>query len=91
MSQVEALEETIAALDIQPMDAALVALCRLTARQMDDTAGTPSTRLAAIYLSLLRNLRKAGPKVERSTSLTLLREMRNRPAPSTKTKTKAGR
>jgi hypothetical protein len=84
VSHAEELEVTIAALEIQPVDAALVELCRITARQMDATAGAPSTRLAAIYLSLLRNLRKVGPKAERANSLTLLREMRGRPAPSKK-------
>ncbi|MGI9085995.1 MAG: hypothetical protein ACR2FE_12025 [Aeromicrobium sp.] len=86
MSNVKELEVTIAALDIQPIDAALVELCRITARQMDAAEGMPSTRLAAIYLSLLRNLRRVGPAVERSNKLALLREMRDRAAPTAKTR-----
>ena len=89
MTHVEALETTIDALEIQPIDAALVQLCRMTAKQMDAADGAPSTRLASIYLSLLRNLRKIGPTVERSNTLTVLRELRGRQAPTTKTRLKA--
>ena len=85
MSNVKELEVTIAALDIQPIDAALVELCRITARQMDSADGQPSTRLAAIYLSLLRNLRKIGTAPAASGTLTTLREMRPRPTPSKRT------
>ena len=90
MGQVEELEKTIAALDVQPVDAALVALCRLAARQMDAAGGVPSTRLSSIYLSLLRNLRKINPVPERSTSLSVLRDLRGRQAPTkSRSKTKA--
>ena len=87
--QSEALEVTIEALDVQPIDAALVALCRLAARQMDAAEGDPSTLLSAIYLSLLRNLRRLGPA--QTAEISTLAEMRaRRPRPQPRAKVRRG-
>lgn len=62
-SQREALERTIAAGAgvLTDKHAALLALCRELAGQMDDaeTDGGPSTRLIAAYLSALKDLGRA--------------------------------
>lgn len=61
--QREALERTIAAGagTLTDKHAALLALCRELAGQMDDagTDGGPSTRLIAAYLSALKDLGRA--------------------------------
>lgn len=58
--QQEALERTIAAGAnlISEKHAALLALCRELAKQLDEagSAGGPSTRLSAAYLSALKDL-----------------------------------
>ena len=62
-SQREALERSIAAGAevLTDKHAALLALCRELAGQMDDagTEGGPSTRLIAAYLSALKDLGRA--------------------------------
>lgn len=62
-TQKEALERTIAAGAgvLTDKHAALLALCRELAKQMDEDAmgSTPSTRLIAAYLSALKDLGRA--------------------------------
>lgn len=61
VSSTKALEETIGsdpALST-PRNAAVVALCRVLARQMDLAGVEVSSRVTAAYLSALKDLRKA--------------------------------
>ncbi|MBT1171366.1 hypothetical protein [Bifidobacterium sp. SO4] len=62
-----AVNRTIRAkrLDEQPQYAALVELARTVARQMDANGDDPASRLIAAYLSVLKDLNKAGTPSER--------------------------
>lgn len=59
MSHSAALETTLTAANLGPRYAALIALCRLTAKQMDAAGDSPSNRLSAVYLSTLKDLSRA--------------------------------
>mgnify|MGYP006903491817 CR=1 FL=1 len=61
-SNIRSLNKTIRCLDLDDDDrsAATIELARTLARQMDDALPEPSTRLSAAYLSVLKDLTKAG-------------------------------
>ena len=92
MTHREALEEALeeSGLRSRREHAALVALCRTLAVQMDDAAAGPSTRLTAAYLSALKDVRRAitelPPVRTAPNRLDQLRARREVPRPSKKTR-----
>ena len=87
MSISENLESTLTAIDLGPRHAALIGLCRVTAKQMDESDGAPSNRLSAVYLSCLKDLERAAsstPVKTHSSKLAAMRAARVRQAPTMK-------
>lgn len=68
MTHASELEATIAAIRPGARHAALVALCRDVANQMDAAAGSPTNRLSAVYLSCLKDLARATTATKTSGS-----------------------
>lgn len=61
-ANIRSLNKTIKSLNLEGDGryAATIELARTLARQMDDAMPEPSTRLSAAYLSVLKDLAKAG-------------------------------
>ena len=91
MTHREALDESLdgSGLHSRREHAALVALCRTLAKQMDAAGDEPSTRLTAAYLSCLKDVRRAitelPPVRTTPNRLDQIRAVREMPRPSKKT------
>lgn len=72
-ANIRSLNKTIRALNIEDDGryAATVELARTLARQMDDAMPEPSTRLSAAYLSVLKDLAKAGDGTSQESKRTI--------------------
>ncbi len=84
LSVSESLEVTIGSDPrlTQPRNAALISLCRLLARQVDDAGDDASTRLTAAYLSALKDLNRALGAEQGGTAGGKLGELRSVPRPA---------
>lgn len=72
-ANIRSLNKTIKSLNLEGDGryAATIELARTLARQMDDAMPEPSTRLSAAYLSVLKDLAKAGDGTSQESKKTV--------------------